>query len=245
MTETGNLENPIEPMCVRAAIEGRIAVRRFTAKAVPEATVRDILHTSSHAPSGANLQPWRVYALAGAEKAALCARMQSAFRHEGDADADAHVDEYDYYPDPALEPFAMRKRLFGRIFYGALGIRQDDREARARQTARNYDFFGAPVGLVFTVDRRLGPGSWLDYGMFLQNVMLAARGHGLDTCPQVSVARFHRILRERLPIPAGELVVCGMALGHADTAAPELAIRQPRIPVGEFASFHGFPSDPA
>lgn len=224
------------PMTARDAIEGRVAVRRFMPGQVPLDVVRDILRTASHAPSGANLQPWRVYVVAGAAKAALCAQVETAHRHH----AEAHAEEYPYYPDAGLEPYASRKRQFGQVFYGALGIQPDDVQGRARQTARNFRFFDAPVGMVFTIDRRLAQGSWLDYGMFLQNVMLAARACGLDTCPQASIARFHKVLRCCLAIPDDELVLCGMSLGYADTSAPELAIRQSRLPVDAFASFQGF-----
>ncbi|WP_459572036.1 nitroreductase [Cupriavidus sp. 8B] len=224
------------PVSVCEVIKSRVAVRRFLPRGVPEAVVREILHTASYAPSGANLQPWRVYVVAGAAKDALAEQLHAAFHDR----AEAHSEEYRYYPDPGLEPYASRKRAFGRLFYGALGIRQEDAEARVRQTVRNYRFFDAPVGLVFTIDRRLEQGSWLDYGMFLQSIMLAARAAGLDTCPQVSFAKFHVVLRKCMGIPENELVLCGMSLGYADPESPELSTRQPRIPVDAFASFSGF-----
>ncbi|WP_155301340.1 nitroreductase [Cupriavidus necator] len=236
-----SLKKDREAMTVRDAIEGRVAVRRFVPGRVPREVVRDILRTASHAPSGANIQPWKVYVVTGSAKAALSARIQLAYAQQ----ADEHAEEYQYYPDASLEPYASRKKQFGKLFYGALGILQDDDAGRARQTARNFEFFDAAVGMIFTIDRRLGQGSWLDYGMFLQNIMLAARAWGLETCPQVSIARFHKVLRECLAIPDGELVVCGMSLGYADAAAPELSVRQPRLAVDAFASFEGFDPEPA
>lgn len=221
---------------VLEAMQARMAVRRFLPTPVPEVTVREILRCASAAPSGANLQPWNVHVLAGAVKQAIAAALEHAFWHE----ADAHAEEYRYYPPENAEPFATRKRAFGALFYEALNIARDDAQGRQRQSARNCRFFDAPVGMVFTIDRRLEQGSWLDYGMFLQNIMLAARACGLDTCPQVSIARYHRVLRQALRIPATEMVVCGMALGYRDPDAPELKVRQPRIEVSRFASFAGF-----
>jgi len=217
-------------------MQDRMAVRRFLPRAVPEATVREVLRCASYAPSGANLQPWQVYVLAGESRLALADALEHAFWHC----ADEHNDEYRYYPPEGLEPFTERKQAFGRLFYGALGVAKDDADSRRRQSARNFRFFDAPVGMIFTIDRQLEQGSWLDYGMFLQNIMLAAKACALDTCPQVSIARFHRLIRERLAIPDSELVVCGMSLGYRDPEAVELGARQPRLEVSRFASFVGF-----
>lgn len=218
------------------AMQGRMAVRRFLPRPVPEGIVREILRYASFAPSGANLQPWTVHVLAGDAKQSVGSALEHAFWHA----QETHAEEYRYYPAEDLEPFATRKRAFGALFYEALDIARDDAAGRQRQSARNCRFFDAPVGMVFTIDRRLEQGSWLDYGMFLQNIMLAARANGLDTCPQVSIARYHRVLRAVLPIPDAEMVVCGMALGYRDPDARELAVRQPRIEVSRFASFSGF-----
>ncbi|WP_288580544.1 nitroreductase [uncultured Methylobacterium sp.] len=222
-------------------MKGRYANRFFIDRPVPHETVRAILEAARYAPSGANTQPWRVHALAGAAKARICADIQATHARE----AAQHASEYTYYaPDlPAL--YQGRKQEFGRVFYGALGIAQDDASGRAAQTARNYQFFGAPIGLIVTIDRRLETGSWLDLGMFLQNVMLAAKVRGLDTCPQETLAKYHRVLRRHLPIASQDIVVCGMALGFCDTAAASRRGVMERAPVEGFASFHGFEAPPA
>jgi nitroreductase len=136
------------------------------------------------------------------------------------------------------EPYLRRRQQFGQLFYGALGIAQADSVARARQTAKNYTFFGAPVGLIVTIDRRLEVGSWLDLGMFVQNVMLAAAGRGLQSCPQETFSKYHRILRPLLSIPAEQMVVCGVSIGRARVVGAERLM--PRADVDEFATFAGF-----
>jgi nitroreductase len=151
---------------------------------------------------------------------------------------DEHVSEYKYYARELPEPYLNRRQEFGRLFYGSLGIAQADADARNRQTAKNYAFFGAPVGLIVTIDRRLEVGSWLDLGMFVQNVMLVAAGRGLQSCPQETLAKYHRILRPMLSIPAEQMVVCGISIGHEKkTAARGL---MPRMDVETFSSFVGF-----
>ncbi len=214
------------------AILSRRSVRAFRDTEVPRALVERILAVAARAPSGSNLQPWKVYVVTGAAKAALTAEILEAYFA-----GDGHSEEYDYYPDPWREPYLSRRRKVGYDLYGILGIARGDREAMRRQLARNYEFFGAPVGLIFTIDRDLPVGAWLDYGGFLQSIMIAARGFGLDTCPQQAFAKYHRILTRRLGIPDDEMVVCGMALGYADTEAPVNRLETERVPVAEFATF--------
>ena len=215
------------------AIATRRSIRAFTAQPVPEARVREILSLASRAPSMTNTQPWRVHVLTGASRARLCAEILAA--HEADAHGKM---EYDYYPREWRSPYLDRRRQVGWALYGLLGIAKGDRAATKRQHARNFDFFGAPVGLIFTIDRDLGTGSYLDYGMFLENIMIAARGFGLDTCPQAAFATYPAIIRRQLGVPEHELVLCGMALGYADPEAVENRLVTERVSVEEFVSFH-------
>jgi nitroreductase len=215
-------------------IAGRFACREFSNAPVSRRTIEQILRVARFAPSGANVQPWQVYVLAGAAKDRVSAALLEA--HE--TSHDEHVSEYKYYASDLPEPYLNRRQQFGRLFYGSLGIAQTDTDARNRQTGKNYAFFGAPVGLIVTIDRRLEVGSWLDLGMFVQNVMLAAAGRGLQSCPLETFAKYHRILRSRLSIPAEQMVVCGISIGHAkDTTTRGL---MPRADVEAFASFAGF-----
>ena len=218
------------------AITTRRSVRRFLPDPVPRATVEDILAVASRAPSGTNMQPWRVHVVAGEAKDALSAALLHAHDHE----QAAHVEEHRYYPAQWYEPYLGRRRRIGWDLYGLLGIGRADKPAMHRQHGRNYLFFGAPVGLIFTIDRGLERGSWLDYGMFVQNVMVAARARGLDTCPQVSFLKFHRVIARELSLPANESVICAMSLGHADPDAPENRLVTERAPVAAFARFLGF-----
>jgi nitroreductase len=215
-------------------IAGRFACREFSSAPVPRRTIEQILRVARFAPSGANIQPWHVYVLAGAAKDWVSAALLEAHETSGDE----HVSEYKYYASDLPEPYLNRRQEFGRLFYGSLGIAQEDIEARSRQTAKNYAFFGAPVGLIVTIDRRLEVGSWLDLGMFVQNVMLAAAGRGLQSCPQETFAKYHRILRPPLSIPAEQMVVCGISIGHAKDATTRGLM--PRADVEAFASFVGF-----
>jgi len=221
---------------VEQVMAARFANRFYLSRDVDLRAVTGILNAARHAGTGANVQPWRVYVATGAAKTTLAEAIEAA--HE--TAPGAHSSEYRYFPDALPEPFASRRRKFGSVFYGSLGIAQDDHAARAAQTARNCRFFDAPVGLIFTIDRRLEKGSWLDLGMFIQNVMLAAKARGLDTCTQEFLSRYHAIVRAHLPLAPEELVVCGMSMGFGD---PEWAKRRhpmPKASPDEFASFHGF-----
>ena len=182
------------------------------------------------------MQPWKATALAGAARRELEEAILAAF----DSGEKGHESEVPYYPAEFPEPYRSRRRAVGWALYGLLGIARGEKDRMRAQQRRNYLFFDAPVGLIFTIDRVLEAGSWLDYGMFLQNVMVAARARGLDTCPQMSFARYHRIIRRVLDVPDGERVVCGMALGFADAAAPENGLVTEREPVSGFARFRGF-----
>ena len=223
---------------VDAAITSRRSVRAFLPMPVPRATIEAILAVASRAPSGVNTQPWKVTVLSGAAKESLSRKILAA--HDANAAAGstgADVGEYDYYPTEWVPPYIDRRRKIGWDLYGLLGIGKGDKARMHAQHSRNYRFFDAPVGLIFSIDRILRQGSWLDYGMFLQNIMVAARGRGLDTCPQAAFIGFHRVIAEHLQLPAGEMVVCGMSLGHADDSTPENRLVTERAPVSEFARF--------
>ncbi|HQT79837.1 MAG TPA: nitroreductase [Rhodopila sp.] len=226
----------MESTTVDHAITSRRSIRRFLPTPVPAATVEAILDIAARAPSGTNMQPWRGYALAGEAKDQLVAAVQAVF----DAEEPGHVQEVQYYPDSFFEPYLSRRRTVGWGLYGLLGITKGDSARMKAQHRRNFQFFDAPVGLIFTIDRRLATGSWLDYGMFLQNIMTAARGRGLDTCAQAAWSHYHRAIRPVLGLEDVETVVCGMALGYADPDAPENQLATERTPARTFVRFDGF-----
>jgi len=220
---------------VDAAITSRRSIRAFLDTPVSRAEIEAILAVAARAPSGTNTQPWHVHVLTGAAKAALSADIRAAF--DDPEQRALHTEEYAYYPTQWQSPYIDRRRKVGWDLYSLLGIGKTDKQRMHLQHARNYDFFGAPVGLMFTVDRVMQQGSWLDYGMFLQSVMVAARARGLDTCPQAAFTQFHRIIARHLSLGPQEMVVCGMALGHADPAAIENSLVTEREPVSGFARF--------
>jgi len=218
---------------VDLAITSRRSVRQFLPDPVPRKVLEDILSVASRAPSGTNMQPWKVHVLAGQAKQMLSEAIVYAHNHH----ANEHQNEYRYYPAEFPEPYKSRRRKIGWDLYGLLGIERGETKKMHAQHARNYEFFDAPVGLIFTIDRVLEKGSWLDFGMFLQNIMTAARGRGLDTCPQAAFAQYHRIIRAQLGLSESDVVVCGMAIGHADNSVPVNTLVTERAPVCEFAKF--------
>ena len=220
---------------VDAAITSRRSVRAFLSTPVPRETIEQILAVAARSPSGTNTQPWKVTVLTGAAKARLSNAIQCAY--DDPVQRAAHSGEYAYYSGEWTSPYLERRRKVGWDLYGLLGIAKGDKARMHAQHGRNYHFFGAPVGLIFSIDRLLAQGSWLDYGMFLQSFMVAARGRGLDTCPQAAFTQWHRIIAEQLQLPAGEMVVCGMSLGRADPDAVENTLRTEREPVAGFARF--------
>ena len=220
---------------VDAAITSRRSVRAFLPEPVPRSVVEDLLRVASRAPSGTNTQPWKVTVLTGAALAGLCGKILAAASDP--AQAALHEEEYDYYPTEWTSPYIDRRRKVGWDLYGLLGLEKSDKPGMAAQHNRNFTFFDAPVGLIFSIDRKMSQGSWLDYGMFLQNLMVAARARGLDTCPQAAFTKWHRLISEHCGLPAEEMVVCGMALGHADPTAIENTLVTERAPVTDFARF--------
>ena len=220
-------------MAVLAAITSRRSVRGFLSAPVPRATLEEILIAASNAPSATNTQPWRVYVLTGAAKERLTAAIMAG-RATG---AEEPPPEYPYYPKAWPEAYLTRRRTLGWRLYGLLGIAKGDRAASRVWQDQNFSFFGAPVGLIFTLDRRLAIASFLDLGMFMQNIMTAARGFGLDTCPQAAFAHYHAVIHGELRLSPDEMVICGMALGRADPGAPANKLRPDREPLEAFASF--------
>jgi nitroreductase len=222
---------------VDAAITSRRSIRAFLPQPVERATIERILEVASRAPSGTNTQPWKVHVLTGEPKQQLSAKIRAAY--DDPAECAKHEEEYAYYPTEWVSPYIDRRRKVGWDLYGLLGIAKGDKARMHEQHGRNYAFFDAPVGLIFTIDRVMQQGSWLDYGMFLQNIMVAARARGLDTCPQAAFTQFHRIIEEHLRLPPQQMVVCGMSLGHADPDAIENTLVTEREPVSGFANFIG------
>jgi nitroreductase len=222
-------------LAVEAAITSRRSIRAFLPKAVPRESIERILAVASRAPSGTNTQPWNVYVLTGEAKNELSRRIVAAY--DDPAEAATHTEEYAYYPTEWRSPFIERRRKVGWDLYGLLGIGKTDKARMHAQHTRNYRFFDAPVGLMFTIDRVMRQGSWLDFGMFLQSVMIAARGQGLDTCPQAAFTPFHRIIVPFIGAAESEQLVCGMSLGWADPDAIENTLVTDREPVAAFARF--------
>jgi len=219
------------------AILSRRSLRAFKPDPVPRETVERILALASRAPSGTNIQPWHVYVVAGEARDRLTRAMHEEYLRHGE---DGWKREFEYYPSKWRDPYLARRRKIGWDLYGLLGIAKGDRDRTHHQHARNYLFFDAPVGLVVTLERDLPVGAWLDTGMFLQNVMLAARAFGLDTCPQAAIGSAHTVLRRELGIPQAEVVVCGMSLGYARADAVENTLVTGREPVAGFAKFFGY-----
>ncbi len=231
-------EAPITPQstaAVDAAITSRRSIRAFLPTPVPRQTIEDILAVAARAPSGTNTQPWQVHVLTGAALQALASDIAAA--HNDAAERASHSEEYAYYPTEWRSPYIDRRRKVGWDLYALLGIQKTDKSRMHQQHGRNYSFFGAPVGLMFTIDRVMQQGSWLDYGMFLQSIMVAARGRGLDTCPQAAFTQFHRIIARHLALADTQMLVCGMSLGYADPAAVENTLVTEREPVAGFTRF--------
>ena len=220
---------------VDAAITSRHSIRAFLPDSVAREDIERILEVAARAPSGTNTQPWKVYVLTGDAKRRLSDAIVTA--HSDPAVASQHTEEYAYYPREWVSPYIDRRRKVGWDLYALLGLTRDDKAGMSAQHGRNYRFFDAPVGFIFTIDRVMEQGSWLDYGMFLQSIMIAARGRGLDTCPQAAFTQYHMIIEQHLDLPPGEMVVCGMALGYADPSKIENTLITAREPVAGFTRY--------
>ncbi len=225
-------------MGVIKLLHKRRSVRSFLDKPVPKEILVDLLRAAARSPSGTNMQPWRVYVLTGDAKDRLSREVMAKRELEPHREKPPKpFGEYDYNPEPLFEPFLSRRRTVGFGLYQILGVARGDRTASWIMAGRNFEFFGAPVGLIFTIDRSLQQGSWLDYGIFLQSLMLAANDVGLDTCAQAAWRHYHDIIRSLLVLPDNEIVVCGMSLGYADMDAPANKLVTEREPVEGFATF--------
>ena len=230
MTNTSNVA------AVDHAITSRMSARAFTQQAVSRELITEILQVASRAPSGTNTQPWKVYVLQGATRDALVDKVcaaHEAMRANPEL-AKQYTEQYDYYPAQWVSPYIDRRRENGWSLYGLLGIGKADKDRMHEQHQRNFKFFDAPVGLMFTIDPIMGRGSLFDYGMFVQNIMLAARARGLHTCPQAAWNGFHSIILPHIGAGEGEMMVCGMALGYADETDKVNTLVTPRVPVNEF-----------
>ncbi len=230
-------EFTVEPTAsVSDAIATRRSVRAFLPDPVPEEVVREILSTASRSASGGNLQPWKVHVLAGEARdrfvATVAERMKETPFGEGP--------EYDIYPHDLQEPYRGRRGQVAKEMYATVGIARDDSEARTKQMARNFEFFGAPVGMFISIASFMGPPQYSDLGIFVQSIMLLARERGLHTCPQEAWSMWGKTIREFTGIPADDVVFCGVSLGYADPDAPINQLYTERAGVDEFASFDGF-----
>ena len=227
---------PETTAAVDAAITSRRSIRAFLPTPVPRQTIEDILAVAARAPSSTNTQPWQVHVLTGGSKVALSRDIRAAF--DDPEERARHTEPYAYYPTEWRSPYIDRRRKVGWDLYALLGIGKSDKQRMHEQHGRNYQFFDAPVGLMFTIDRVMQQGSWLDFGMFLQSVMVAARARGLHTCPQAAFTQFHRIIGRHLSLAESQMVVCGMSLGHADWTAVENTLVTEREPVAGFTHYH-------
>ena len=224
---------------VDQAIASRQSMRQFLPTPVPKETIAHLLALASRAPSGTNTQPWRAYVLQGASRDALVGKVcqaHDALRANPALIAE-YREEYDYYPEKWVSPYIDRRRENGWGLYGLLGIGKGDKDKMHAQHQRNFRFFDAPVGLMFTLDRVMGRGSLVDYGMFLQSIMVGARGHGLHTCPQAAWNGFAKIILPHIGAGENEMLVCGMALGYADEAELVNTFRTPRVSAKDFTTW--------
>lgn len=218
------------------AVTSRMSVRAFTSQPVSRDIIYQILAIASRAPSGTNTQPWKAYVLTGESRDVLCQKVCAAF-DSGTANPELEKEyqpSYDYYPQTWFSPYIDRRRENGWGLYGLLGIVKGEGDKMRAQQRKNFEFFSAPVGLMFTLDKRLGRGSMLDYGMFLQNIMLVAQAFGLHTCPQAAWTNYAKIIMPHIGAGDHEMFICGMAMGFADKNDKVNTFRTPRVPPEEF-----------
>jgi nitroreductase len=235
MNENKPMISTPDQQAVDAAITSRRSIRAFLPTPIAREDIEQLLRVAARAPSGTNTQPWKVYVLTGEKKQRLTQQILAA--HNDPEQARQHTEEYAYYPREWVSPYVDRRRKVGWDLYALLGLTRENKAGMAAQHGRNYAFFDAPVGMIFTIDRIMEQGSWLDYGMFLQSIMVAARGRGLDTCPQAAFTQYHKIIREVLELPDNEMVVCGMSLGYADLERIENSLVTERVPAAGFVKF--------
>ncbi|WP_338844483.1 nitroreductase [Massilia sp. W12] len=238
MTQERPLPDGLNQEQVRQALDyviaSRRSVRAFLDTLPPRALIEEILQIAARAPSGTNTQPWRVHVLTGESRAKLSRDILAAY----DDPQRQEIEEYPYYPRQWVAPYIERRRKVGWDLYALLGLTRDNKAGMKQQHGRNYQFFDAPVALFFTIEPVMERGSWLDYGMFLQNIMLAARARGLDTCPQAAFIHYPDIIKQHLGIDPAEILICGMSMGYADMSKVENSLVTQREPVATFARFH-------
>lgn len=231
--------DPYETTAVDAAIETRFSTRAFLQVPIPRPMLLEILRVAGRAPSGTNIQPWKVYILQGEARDSLVRKVCAA--HDAiyaDPDVAAeYTEEYDYYPEKWVTPYLERRREMDMSLYSLLNITRGDRQKMHQQVQQNFRFFEAPVGLIFTIDRSMGRGSLLDYGMFLQNIMVAARGRGLHTCAQAAWNPFGKIVLPHVGAPANEMLLCAMCIGYAEPSAKVNELYTTRLPVEQIATW--------
>ena len=216
------------------ALITRRSVRRFLSKPVSKEKIEKILEGAAFAPSGHNIQPWHVYVVEGQKKKNITNSIIDSIKN---GEVKKMKQEFDYYPTEWFEPYISRRRAVGFELYRLLNISRDDYAARDKQMQENFHFFGAPVGMFITMDRRLAEGTFIDLGMFIQSILVGARGEGLHTCGQVAFTRFHTLIAKELDFDKNEMLVCGVSLGYEDTAAPENKLRVEKLSHDKFTSF--------
>ncbi len=219
-------------MNVTEALMARTSIRAFKSDPIPETLVREIVDVARYAPSGGNLQPWTTIAVAGKARDAVVAMAK--------ANMPGMDDDRPVYPANLWEPYRSRRYKVGEDMYALLGIPRENKPARLMHLAQNFDFFGAPVGMFFIIDKRMGHGQWAHLGMFMQSIALAAIERGVASCMQEAWARLRAPLHAHFNLGENDYVYCGMALGHADMSKPVNTLRSDRAPVDEIAQFRGF-----
>lgn len=225
----------IEQKIVDDAITSRHSMRAFLQTPVPKEDIERMLEVAARAPSGSNTQPWKVYVVTGEIKRRVTAEIMKIY--EDKEKFEVLKEDYKYYPTQWDSPYIERRRKVGLDLYKLLGLGREDKAGMHAQHAKNYSFFDAPVGMFFTIERSMNTGSWLDFGCFLQSLMIAARGRGLDTCAQAAFNRFHNTIRSVTGIPESEIIMCGLALGYADMTKIENSLISEREPVSNFVKF--------
>ena len=221
-------------MNVKVAFVSRRSVRRFLPDSVSKEKIENILEGAAFAPSGHNIQPWHVYVVQGQKKLSITQSIIDAIK---DGSSKNMKTEFDYYPTEWFEPFVSRRRAVGFELYKLLEIGRDDFEARDKQMQENFHFFGAPVGMFITMDKRLATGTFMDVGMFIQSILVGARGEGLHSCGQVAFTKFHTLIAEQLEFKENEMLVCGVSIGYEDTNAAENALRVEKLQYSDFTTF--------
>jgi len=229
------MKNLDASVIVDEVIRTRKSVRSFLSTPIPHGTILDIIEVASRAPSGSNIQPWKVYVLEGDAKQRLTQAVQEVFNDP--AARALHRPEYVYYPKTWVEPFLSRRRKVGFDLYKLVGIDRGENQKMHEHQAKNFEFFGAPVVLFFSIPRMMEQGSWLDYGMFLQNILIASNARGIGSCPQAAFISYHKIVAQHLGFSEDEQLVCCISLGYENTTAPENQLITERTPVSEFVHF--------